>query len=363
LAKKSITASAILVGMYAALATLAGAHPTTRPTNANPKPDTDLREHPTGGKTPIEVSVGMYITDLVAIDETRESFEVGGYLSAQWRDTRLALSPDAASNGSRDSGAARIFRTDQLWTPPIEAANSISHKTNAYSMEVDAAGLVTYIERFDAVLSNVYSLRKFPFDTQVLRFEFQPFLSPVSAVTFAPQALPLTGISSGRNTELASWRIGELRYTADEVPGRGMIPATREALFELGVSRRPAFYLWKIFLPLVMITLIPAAVFWIDAKEFDWLLKIPMTMLLSTVAFELAITRDLPKAGYVTFLDAVFVTGFVFCFLCIVEIATVYLIQKHGSPQRAAKIHSAGRLLYPLSYLGLLFLLAVIFLI
>ena len=69
-----------------------------------------------------------------------------------------------------------------------------------------------------------------------------------------------------------------------------------------------------------MITLIPAVVFWIDAKEFDWLLKIPMAMLLSTVAFKLAITRDLPKAGYVTFLDAVFVTGFVFCFLCIVEL-------------------------------------------
>jgi hypothetical protein len=363
LIKWRTTASVFVVTVCAALASLAGAHPTTRATNANPTSDTDLREHPTGGKTPIEVSLGMYITDLVAVDETRESFEVGGYLSAQWRDTRLALPPDAASSGSKDSRAARIFRTDQLWTPPIEAANSITHKTNAYSMEVDAAGLVTYIERFDAVLSNVYSLRKFPFDTQVLRFEFQPFLSPESVITFAPRALPLTGISSGRNTELASWRTGELHYTADEVPARGMIPATREALFELVVSRRPAFYLWKIFLPLVMITLIPSVVFWIDAKEFDWLLKIPMTMLLSTVAFELAITRDLPKAGYVTFLDAVFVTGFVFCFLCIVEIAIVYLIQKRGSPQRAAKIHSAGRLLYPLSYLGLIFLLALIFLI
>lgn len=210
-----------MVTLCAALASLAGAHPTTRATSANPKPDIDLREHPTGSKTPIEVSVGMYITDLVVIDETRESFEVGGYLSAQWRDTRLALSPGAASSGSRDSGAARIFRTDQLWTPPIEAANSISHETNAYSMGVDPAGLITYIERFDAVLSNVYLLRKFPFDTQVLRFEFQPFLSPASAVTFAPQALPLTGISSGRNTELASWRAGELRYTVDEVPARG----------------------------------------------------------------------------------------------------------------------------------------------
>ena len=39
----------------------------------------------------MEVAVGLYITNLVAIDETRESFEVGGYLTARWLDTRLAL--------------------------------------------------------------------------------------------------------------------------------------------------------------------------------------------------------------------------------------------------------------------------------
>jgi hypothetical protein len=80
-----ITAAVFVVTLCAALASLAGAHPTTRATSANPKRDTDLREHPTGGKTPIEVSVGMYITDSVAIDETRESFEVGGYLSLNCR--------------------------------------------------------------------------------------------------------------------------------------------------------------------------------------------------------------------------------------------------------------------------------------
>jgi cbb3-type cytochrome oxidase subunit 3 len=112
----------------------------------------------------------------------------------------------------------------------------------------------------------------------------------------------------------------------------------------------------------MMICLIPAVVFWIDAKEFDWLLKIPMTMLLSMVAFELAITRDLPRIGYVTFLDAVFVMGFVFCFICIMEILAVYLMHKRGAQTRAARIHASGRWLYPLSYIGMLALLALLFL-
>lgn len=28
----------------------------------------DLRQHPTGGKTPVEVSVGLYVTNFVAIE-------------------------------------------------------------------------------------------------------------------------------------------------------------------------------------------------------------------------------------------------------------------------------------------------------
>jgi hypothetical protein len=58
----------------------------------------------------------------------------------------------------------------------------------------------------------------------------------------------------------------------------------------------------------------------------------------------------------------VFVTGFALCFLCILEILTVYLIHKRGLPQRAARIHASGRWLYPLSYFGLVALLALIFL-
>jgi hypothetical protein len=81
---------------------------------------------------------------------------------------------------------------------------------------------------------------------------------------------------------------------------------------------------------MLMMAMVPAVVFWIDVKEFDWLLKIPMTMLLSIAAFEFAIARDLPRIGYITFLDAVVLTSFAFCFFCILEIATVFLMHQRG---------------------------------
>jgi hypothetical protein len=121
--------------------------------------------------------------------------------------------------------------------------------------------------------------------------------------------------------------------------------------------------LWKVFLPLVMITMIPVVAFWIDVKEFDWVLKIPMTMLLSMVAFELTVERDLPRIGYITFLDAVFLASFAFCFLGVFEITLVYLLQKTGRRPLAVRLHSAGRWAYPVAYFSVLLVLAFAFLV
>jgi hypothetical protein len=296
----------------------------------------DLRQHPTGRKTPVKVSVGLYVTNFVAIDET---FEIGGYLTGKWMDPRLAPPADQADGQM----APRTFRLDQLWTPPTESANSISHKTDQYFLVADRNGLVTYVEHFDANLSNNFVLTKFPFDTQDLQFQIYPFISAASEIRFAPASLPSTGISPEQHTELAAWHIKGVRYTREKITGDHDVPATNGATFHIIVKRRSGFYIWKIFVPLLMLTMIPMVVFWIDVSQFDWILKIPMTMLLSMVAFEFTIARDLPRIGYLTFLDAVFLASFTFCFLCTFEIVAVFLMQQRGKRLLAVKLHTAGK--------------------
>jgi hypothetical protein len=172
----------------------------------------------------------------------------------------------------------------------------------------------------------------------------------------------MSGISSDQNTQLAAWTIQGLNYTVDKIEGNLHLPTTDEAVFRVVMKRRSGFYIWKIILPMLMLTLIPAVVFWIDVEMFDWLLKIPMTMLLSMVAFEFTISRDLPRIGYVTFLDAVFLASFTFCFLCIFEILMVFLWQKRGKRERAVKLHRMGRWMYPSAYVIVILVLAVSFL-
>jgi hypothetical protein len=340
----------VLLAVTEALA-LNAAHADARPQAI------DLRQHPTDTRSPIEVAIGMYITNFAALDESRETFEVGGFVTAEWTDPRLAV---AAADST--TPATRSFTKEELWTPSIEGANTVAFKTYQYSLEADRNGKVTYWERFDGTFSSVLQLAKFPFDSQVLRFEFEPFVSTATHIRFTTNALPVTGISPEEHTELAAWHLQSLHYSTTTVMSDRLRTPLQEALFELTVRRRSGFYVWKIFLPLLMMTAIPIIVFWIDVKEFDWLLKIPMTMLLSTVALEFTVTRDLPRVGYLTFLDAVFLASFAFFFLSAFEIALVYRLHLRGNRPAAMKLHSAGKWAYPLAYALTLAVLAFHFL-
>jgi hypothetical protein len=205
-------------------------------------------------------------------------------------------------------------------------------------------------------------LRRFPFDTQVLQLEFQPFFSQGSEFHFAEQALPATGISRGRYAQLGPWQVKDLRYFIDKVTGTGIRGEANRAVFQMIVKRRAGFYVWKVFVPLLIMTMIPSVVFWIDVKEFDWMLKVPMTMLLSMVAFEFVVSRDLPKIGYVTLRDAVFLASFIFCAVCIAEILVVFILQRSGQRALAERSHRSGRWSYPLAYFSAPGLLTACFL-
>ena len=315
----------------------------------------DLRSHPYGGKQPVEVAVGLYMTNLALVEETREQFQVEAYLTMQWHDPRLVLT------GAQAKGAARTVNLEEVWTPPIETANLISHRRGSSVLQVNDNGDVKYVERADVTVSTSYSLRDFPFDTQLLDLRIEPFLPSASEIRFASQPLAWTGHDGEGDAGLAAWDIHGLRYSVVDVPAKGALPSRSQALFQVEVKRRTFFYLFKIILPMMLMAAIPWTVFWFDVKDFAGEMGVPLSIVLSMVAFQLAISRDLPRVAYVTFLDALFLTSFIFTFLCITEVAIAYILQSHNRLPQAAKLHRMARWAFPLAYFCMLVLLIVIY--
>jgi hypothetical protein len=105
------------------------------------------------------------------------------------------------------------------------------------------------------------------------------------------------------------------------------MPTRFQALFQVVIRRHSGFYIWKIFLPMILMASIPWAVFWYEVHDFSGQMSVPLAVMLSMIAFQLCMAKDLPRVGYTTFLGALFLTSFTFIFFCIVEIVFVYVLQ------------------------------------
>ena len=118
-----------------------------------------------------KVSIGIYLLDLVQLDEIRESFEAKFFMQLQWQDPRLA---EQLQN--RSIPYCQIAM-DDIWQPQAYVTNQLRlFREFDRTVLVNSQGTVTYRQIFDAELNSPLDFTKFPFDTQHL------FLKIVSLV-------------------------------------------------------------------------------------------------------------------------------------------------------------------------------------
>jgi hypothetical protein len=138
------------------------------------QPNRALTPPPNGGQ-PVEVQVGLYVTNLAQIDEVLERFYIKGTLFARWRDPRLAAKP------GENVDQLRLFKPGEIWQPDLEMVNAVTpREQHDVTITVDHGGMVDYAEVFAATLSTLLRLQPFPFDSQSLTTIIRPFAAPTS---------------------------------------------------------------------------------------------------------------------------------------------------------------------------------------
>lgn len=139
--------------------------PTTAPLKT-PPPETaktSLKTLPNLDR-PTEVSLGFYLINLGRINQSDETFDVNGYLSAIWKDPRLAFDPKAV-------GDTEIhYAPEKLWDPVLTIVNSQSAaKKGIADITVTPDGTVNYLELVHTTVYSDLALKKFPFDSQAAK--------------------------------------------------------------------------------------------------------------------------------------------------------------------------------------------------
>jgi hypothetical protein len=350
----------VLAALLAGSLTASAAAETSAPLAAFPAgldPNTMLSP-PLIGDGPVKVTVALHVLNLASIDEVTERFQLTGYLLTQWRDPRLTYQP---------GGPAEKFRTltpGSVWQPRLVMINVVGPRhTYETSLRVEPDGLMSYVERFDAALTSTFHLKSFPFDAQKLEIIIHPFTVQQPFVTFVPSQLPVwTAAEFNSYSSLESWQFKSITFGIQSAASQFGKNTMAEARFQIAVERRYGFYLWKVFLPLLLMVIMSWSVFWFDPPEVSSQVTIAVTTILTIIAFALAISLTLPRIPYLTFADAFFLTCYVFAFITMVELTAVHIAYRNERRKVAARIRRTARWLVPSAFVAINAILIVHFL-
>jgi len=340
------------IGLAVAASVDAAASPTPA-IGAGPE---TLADPPMVGGQPVVVAVSLRIANISEIKEVEEQFNLDGYLFADWRDPRLAY---AAVPGA----PPRTYLFGEIWTPKLDFVNEVNpRKIYDRSLNVDPDGTVHMVERTAAVLSSMFELRSFPFDTQHLLIVIHPFVPQARQIAFT-----LRGSDNWMSTDfgvyssLAEWRISAASPFLHTIDVRSIGPIS-EITFTLIIRRNYEFYIWKVMLPLLLMVMLSWSVFWIETFDLQNQIQVAVVTLLTVIAFALALSSELPKVPYLTFIDVYFLTCYIFVFIAMVELMTVHVARRVRGDTPGLRIRKVSRWIVPLAFWVVLGICAVHFL-
>ncbi len=309
-------------------------------------PANPLLTPPTRDGEKIPVQVVLQVINLSDINEVAQRFRVVAYLRAGWKDPRLAFTPKAAWE------TFRVYRPDEVWTPHFDFANGVTpHSASDVTLRVFPDGTVKYYERSSAELSNSFHLRRFPFDRQRLEILIHPSISETGLVNFAGagDGGPSISVEQRVYSSLAEWAIVGIGASAEQIPAFGA-DTISQMRFTIEIQRKYSFYLWKIFLPLLLMVILSWTVFWIDTSELSSQVTISVTTILTVIAFAFAISNSLPKVPYLTFIDVFFLACYVFVFITAIELTLVHLAGRSKNDRLGMSIRRFSRIVLPVLF-------------
>jgi hypothetical protein len=296
------------------------------------------RPDPVG--VPTEVTAGVFLIDLQAVDDASQTFSADFIFLIRWRDERLL------DVGGRSLAGCRVS-TDAVWGPRVIIINERNVR-RAFEdfVEIQPNGELLYQQRFQGVFTNQLHLRDFPLDRQSLTLRIVLGRTRPEEITFVEDE------RSGRADELsiADWTVtgAALQYEPFRLPTTNeLFPQIR---YRLEVERNRAYYVQKVFLPLILIVFMSWAVFWIDPKLVPPQVGISTSAVLTLIAFLFSLAYTLPRLSYLTRADRFVMGATVLVFFAFGEALLSTGLASRGRERLALRIDRVSRVAFPTAF-------------
>lgn len=267
---------------------------------------TEAVETSTMPSGPREVVVGVYVNDIQQLDLQTHSYAMDFYVWLRWQD------PDA-----NPAATLEYMNPFQLWghmpTPLYEEPQDLPDGSKYMAI------------RYQGQFNSKLPLEKYPFDNQSLVVEFEDSSAGASTQIFVPDENPISmnpemtlpGYILGAPTLVVASKayptnFGDTSLTSLE-------PYSR-VTFAVPVHRPTLTYAIKVILPIFLIVICGALVFFIRPTFVEARVGMGISALLTLVVLQLTSNSQLPEVDYLMMIDMLYFVAYIYVIAVLAQV-------------------------------------------
>jgi len=272
----------MLVGLQAGSATRGTASATPTP---GPQP------------TPEQVTVGVYVQNVQAVDLSTNSFSADFYIWLRWRNPDI----DAPAG-------VEVQNVFENWALT---------KTEVYpEPRKQPDGSLVWLGRYQGNFNSPLSVSDYPFQSQTLRFVFEEAILNVDQLVYVPDKDPIT---VNPDITLAGYNFGKPSIALDshtyptsfgDVESAPHDRTYTRVVVEIPVTSPVTSGIFKTILPLLIVLIAAALGVIIPASYVDSKVNVPITALIALVAMQFGVSSALPEVGYLPMIDLIYLLAY-----------------------------------------------------
>ncbi|MBE2214468.1 MAG: hypothetical protein IAE82_11405 [Opitutaceae bacterium] len=290
---------------------------------------------------PTEVRVAISVLDLTGINDTAQTITANVFIRARWQDPRLA--EDGA--GPRTRGLA------EAWHPRLQVFNDAGTRaTLPNEVEISPDGTVTQRIRLVGAFSEVLHLEDFPFDRQIFSIRLVATGYTAETVRLVADAEGFAAVNDQwavSNWTLLGWDVGPASAL---VPAGGQAAEPASLALNLHMKRNIGYFLFKVLLPLVLISAMSWVVFWVAPEQAATKISVSITSMLTLIANRFMVDALVPRVSYLTRLDLFILGATVLVFANLVLAVAASVLAARKEPERARAIDERCRVALPVIF-------------
>jgi len=257
--------------------------------------------------SPAEVIVGAYINDIQELDFKANNYVVDLYVWFRWKAPEI--DPSKTMEFMNRYASDDNVREALYETPKAMPDGSL------YS-------IIRYQGRF----ATKFPLEKYPFDTQILTVAMEDTVASAGAQVYVPDGehavaldpvITLPGFTVGTPT---------MRVTSNTYPtnfGDQSVPQAEtysRVVISVSVTRPVVAMSLKTFVPIALIVVCAALVFFVRPRYVEGRIGLGITALLTLVALQLTSSASLPDVDYLMMLDKIYLLAYLFIIIALARV-------------------------------------------